>query len=153
MKKKLQLTQIAINRYADFFNEQRYVNFFSQKNVYLSNNFSFPNIRQMIGDLGGVPVNVWKEESMQTDIFLISTEDFEDLKSNEVQFINKLINKKQTILDTKKSYLSSNIFIVKESDFIPYVNDRKLGDIVEVLKIHDTKELKQKLYIDLSAEY
>src|SRR5690554_5949535 len=122
MKDKLKLNQDFINFCIDFFEQEYYVNFFSNKYVYLSQNFdsNLSTYYQLIGDLGGVPVNSWKEESKQSSVFIISESDMNSFKSKEVLYIQDLINKKQTIKDTNANILSSEILILPLETFLNY---------------------------------
>lgn len=145
------ITTEIVDLYADFFNKEYYVNFFSRKNVYISKNFEDREIRvnTKVGDLGGVPVNSWEEESEQANLFIISKIDYENLKqgiySKEVLFISGLLTRKQTKVDEKQGILTSKIIIVKETDFLKYL-DLRLTLIGKDLKMLDTDQLRRDLF-------
>ena len=99
------------------------LNPFYGKYLYYSTNISnfMNNIYQLGGNLNGTVVNLWKEESILTDFFIISDTDYKniekDIYSDEVLFIENLINKQQTIGDTKESKITTKIKIIKFSVF------------------------------------
>lgn len=99
------------------------LNPFYGKYLYYSTNISnfMNNIYQLGGNLNGTVVNLWKEESILTDFFIISDTDYKNIEkniySNEVLFIENLINKQQTIVDTKESKITTKIKIIKFSVF------------------------------------
>ena len=99
------------------------LNPFYGKYLYYSTNISnfMNNIYQLGGNLNGTVVNLWKEESILTDFFIISDTDYKniekDIYSDEVLFIENLINKQQTIVDTKESKITTKIKIIKFSVF------------------------------------
>ncbi|WP_313373776.1 hypothetical protein [Chishuiella sp.] len=107
------------------------VNTFYEKYLYYSENISpFMNsIYQLGSNLNGTPVNNWKEESLLMNFFIISDQDFDDLltgsKSENVLFVEKLMNKQQTIIDSKENKISSKINVLRFSIFQKYLENRK----------------------------
>lgn len=103
----------------------------------------------MFGDLGGAPVNGWPDEKMLTDIFIISDEDYNSLKSGEVSedvaYIQKLINNQQTLFDQDNSLLSSKIKIVKFSTFNKYSEERKARTFIPK-KTSDEPDFRKDIY-------
>lgn len=133
-KINLRLTKDFVNLCVDYFEEEYFVNFFSNRYVYFSQNFedNIYKLYQMVGDLGAVAVNSWKEESIQTTVFIISDIDYENIetkKSKEVKYIENLINKKQTIKDVKQNIMSSDVLILPLSKVVNYCNLRNEGKI------------------------
>lgn len=133
-KNHLKLTSNIIDQYDENFKKNLKINTFYGKNVYVSQNIH-PRIRrvyQMFGDLGGTSMNGWPDDKKFTHIFIISEKDYEDLNdrnlSDDVAYIEKLINSQQTIVDRKENKLTSKIKIVKFSTFKEYCAKRKSGN-------------------------
>lgn len=112
------------------FKSEIIINYFSNRNVLISENCERKNIAYILGELNGICVNNWHEEREQTHIFIISKIDYENYKkgieSKELNFIISLINKKQTLVDEKAKTLTSRITIICEEIFYDFFNDRKL---------------------------
>lgn len=134
MKNKLKFNLQTIDKYDRNFQNTLKINTFYDKNVYVSRNIMEPIhiVYQMFGDLGAQPMNEWPTEKKLTDIFIISQKDYEDLNgrnlSNEVAYIENLINKQQTIVDRKENKLTSKIKIVLFTTFKEYYTDRRSGN-------------------------
>lgn len=130
-KLKIELTQNYILENELKFNSLAKINSFYEKYIYYSQNInSSMNIIYQIGsNLNASPVNLWKEESELMNYFIISEEDFENIEvgkiSDEVKFVQKLINKQQTIIDSKENKISTKILILRYSTFKNYVENRK----------------------------
>lgn len=130
IKLKIELTQNYILENELRFNSQAKINSFYEKYIYYSQNInsSMNIIYQMGSNLNASPVNLWKEESELMNYFIISDEDFENIEvgklSNEVKFVQKLINKQQTIIDSKKDIISTKIIIIRFSTFKDYIESR-----------------------------
>lgn len=132
-KNHLKLTSNIIDQYDENFKKNLKINTFYGKNVYVSQNIH-PRIRrvyQMFGDLGGTSMNGWPDDKKFTHIFIISEKDYNGLKNGElsedVLFIESLINKQQTKKANKEGTLSSKIKIVKFESFKKYCEVRKAG--------------------------
>lgn len=134
MKNKLKFNLQTIDKYDRNFQNTLKINTFYEKNVYVSRNIMEPIhiVYQMFGDLGAQPMNEWPTEKKLTNIFIISEKDYEDLNgrnlSDDVAYIEMLINSQQTIVDRKENKLTSKIKIVKFSTFKEYCADRKSGN-------------------------
>ncbi len=126
---KLQLSANIIDRFDRHTEKIFTCNFFSNKNVLLSENVA-PSINQKIGDLGGVSINGWKDEWNSVNVFIISNADYDNLcqfnKSDMVTFIENHINKAQTQKDVSAipPQLSSKLYIIKEKSFLYLVENR-----------------------------
>jgi len=136
MKKQktlLRFNENVIDQYDSHFQRNLKVNTFYEKRVYVSKNISknINSIYQMFGDLGGFPMNEWSDEKKLSDIFIINDDDYNLLKvgriSEDVAYIQKLINKQQTFVDQDEFKLTSKIQIVKFSTFKKYCEERKSG--------------------------
>lgn len=130
-KLKIEINQNYILKNEVTFNELSKVNSFYEKYIYYSQNISpyMNHIYQMGSNLNGSPVNLWKEESELMNYFIISDEDFINVEngilSNEVKYVQKLINKQQTIIDSKLDKISTKILILRFSTFENYITNRK----------------------------
>lgn len=130
-KLKIEITQDYILENELKFQSNSKVNSFYEKYIYYSQNIYTPMnaVYQMGSDLNGSPVNHWKEESELMNYFIISDEDFENIEvgklSNEVKFVQKLINKQQTIIDSKENKISTKIIILRYTTFKNYIENRK----------------------------
>lgn len=129
-KSKIEITQDYILENELKFKSNFKINSFYEKYIYYSQNINTPMnaVYQMGSDLNGSPVNHWKEESELMNYFIISDHDFESLNnkvlSDEVKFVEKLINKQQTIIDSKKDIISTKIIIIRFSTFKDYIENR-----------------------------
>lgn len=150
-KTPLRFNEKVIDKYDSHFRNGLEVNTFYDKRVYVSKNIAsnINPIYQMFGDLGGAPVNGWPDEKMLTDIFIISDEDYNSLKSGEVSedvaYIQKLINNQQTLFDQDNSLLSSKIKIVKFSTFNKYSEERKARTFIPK-KTSDEPDFRKDIY-------
>lgn len=131
-KQQLYLTTSAVNLFDTRFKAEAVRNYFSNQYVYFSQNFEekIHSVYQMIGNLSGVPVNYWEDYWNLTNVFIISTEDYEQLsqniKSKEVQFVEDFINKKQTKKDSEETppKLSTDLHIVKYETLRFFIENR-----------------------------
>lgn len=134
-KKKilLRLNENVIDMYDLHFQRNLKTNTFYEKRIFVSRNISenINPVYQMFGDLGGFPMNEWEDEKKLTDIFIISETDYNFLKlgqiSEDVAYIQKLINNQQTFVDQDEFRLTSKLQIVRFSTFKKYCEDRKDG--------------------------
>lgn len=130
-KSKIEITQDYILENELKFKSNFKINSFYEKYIYYSQNINTPMnaVYQMGSNLNASPVNLWKEESELMNYFIISDEDFENIEvgklSNEVKFVQKLINKQQTIIDSKENKISTKIIILRYTTFKNYIENRK----------------------------
>lgn len=136
LKTLLQFNENIIDMYDLHFQRSLKMNTFYEKRVFVSKNISdnINRVYQMFGDLGGFTMNEWDDEKKLTDIFIISEIDYNFLKlgriSEDVAYIQKLINQQQTFVDLDECKLTSKIKIVKFSTFKKYCDHRNSGDFI-----------------------
>ena len=101
---KIEINEKSINEYSKIFLEQSKSNQFYNKNVFFTENLrgSKYNQFQVIGNLGGFPTQT--EFIGDTDFFIISDFDFEEMKNGKVD--KKIIEQISYYLNFNSVYIS-----------------------------------------------
>lgn len=133
---KIELNENSINEYSKLFIEQSKSNQFYNKNVFFTENLcgSKYNYFQVIGNLGGIPTQT--EFTGETDFFIISDFDFEELKKGNIA--NSLINLEKNYNNKGKRH--TKLKILTESVFIKHIYQRCL-EINDNVTLELIKEL------------
>lgn len=153
---KTKLTSSIVDQYDNYFIDNCKVDSFYGKNVYSSLNINTPmySVFEKYGCLNGTIVNFWEDEKLLTDIFIIGDVDYNNLTNNirseEVLFIENLINDQQTLLDTKLNKISSKIMIVKYSTFLNFYSKRRDLEKRNVNNLDNFKYDMFKLFFEIN---
>lgn len=132
---KIEINEKSINEYSKIFIEQCKSNQFYNKNVFFTENLrgSKYNQFQVIGNLGGFPTQT--EFIGDTDFFIISDFDFEELKNGNVA---------KKIIDLEKNYNSkgkkhTKLKILTEKVLLEHIHQRclEINDQVTLNLIKD----------------
>lgn len=132
---KIEINEKSINEYSRIFIEQSKSNQFYNKNVFFTENLrgSKNNQFQVIGNLGGFPTQT--EFIGDTDFFIISDFDFEELKNGNVA---------KKIIDLEKNYNSkgkkhTKLKILTEKVLLEHIHQRclEINDQVTLNLIKD----------------
>ncbi|WP_291070512.1 BRCT domain-containing protein, partial [Empedobacter sp. UBA5039] len=125
-------TEKIVDCYDEYFKKTKTISTLYGKYIYYSQNISplMNNVYQIGGNINATVVNHWKDESLLTDYFVISDKDYKNIGNNiyskEVLFIEDLIKKQQTLIDTKKEIISSKIMVIKYHTFKKYAENRNI---------------------------
>ncbi len=125
----LYLTPETLYYYSNRFLANLRINFFANRNVFISKNCINNILPYDIGKLGGIYAHdSWVEEKNNFSIFIISEEDYNNalnsIFSPDVQFFIDNINKRQTIEDDSKKKITADVYIITESEFYAYYKNR-----------------------------